>query len=325
MVCRLHVLHLHICVYKTCKCKFCTCRSSESRLAAVKPSRRRHPCGHHSSTVFWLPRLRSRSVPRRKPARGAILPNLTSSRWTGPSAAISTGRILKLWQRCLCLDGLRSRQRAVSGHTRADPSCRLVIHRSQHKDQILSLASDPQGHDLGLCADNRRFYTAPGIFFDRFSALGVLLNLATIIGVVCLVYSIFGMNRRVVVRLTVEVVKALQRATEVVLNPVGDMIDFKPGQFACVEVQGKGCSEPHPFTISSAPCEGRFRLTMKPDPQGVRGPATGPRGGPYGRFDAANGLEVLPRRCVVERALARGGAADCQRTGENPSSAPRRG
>lgn len=139
------------------------------------------------------------------------------------------------------------------------------------------------------------FMTAPGIFFERFSASGFLLILAAIVGFVSLVYSLIGMNRRTAVPFTIEAVNALERATEVVLKPVGNMFDFKPGQFAFVEVQGQGWSEPHPFTISSAPGEDRLRFTMK-----VLGDWTRkvreelqPGGevmvrGPYGRFDAAS-------------------------------------
>ena len=110
-----------------------------------------------------------------------------------------------------------------------------------------------------------------------------------------LVYTAFGMNKRTATRFTIDAVNSLERATEVVLKPVGDMLKFKPGQFAFVEVQGKGWSEPHPFTISSAPGEDRLRFTMK-----VLGDWTRkvreelePGGevivrGPYGRFDASN-------------------------------------
>ena len=138
------------------------------------------------------------------------------------------------------------------------------------------------------------FMTAPGIFFERFSASGVLLMLAAIVGVLSLFYSLFGMNRRTAMPFTIEAVNALERANEVVLKPVSGMFDFKPGQFAFVEVQGKGWSEPHPFTISSAPGEDRLRFTIK-----VLGDWTRkvreelqPGGdvmvrGPYGRFDAA--------------------------------------
>ena len=88
----------------------------------------------------------------------------------------------------------------------------------------------------------------------------------------------------------------LERATEVVLEPLGAALEHKPSQFAFVEVQGKGWSEPHPFTISSAPGEDRLRFTMK-----VLGDWTRkvreelqPGGevivrGPYGRFDTSKG------------------------------------
>ncbi len=138
------------------------------------------------------------------------------------------------------------------------------------------------------------FMTAPGIFFERFSVSGILLMLAAVVGIVSLVYSLFGMNRRTAIPFTIEAVNALERATEVVLKPVGEMLNFRPGQFAFVEIQDKGWSEPHPFTISSAPEEDRLRFTMK-----VLGDWTRkvredlqPGGevlvrGPYGRFDAA--------------------------------------
>jgi len=139
------------------------------------------------------------------------------------------------------------------------------------------------------------FMNAPGVFYERFSVSGFLLVIAAFIGVVALSYTMFGMNKRTAFRFTIETVNSLERATEVVLKPVGDMLKFKPGQFAFVEVQGKDWSEPHPFTISSAPSEDRLRFTMK-----VLGDWTRkvreelqPGGevivrGPYGRFDASS-------------------------------------
>ncbi len=138
------------------------------------------------------------------------------------------------------------------------------------------------------------FMNAPGIFFERFNASGIFLIIAALVGTVALVYTMFGMNKRSATRFTIEAVNSLERATEVVLKPVGDMLKFKPGQFAFVEIQGKEWSEPHPFTISSAPGEDRLRFTMK-----VLGDWTRkvreelkPGGevivrGPYGRFDAS--------------------------------------
>lgn len=138
------------------------------------------------------------------------------------------------------------------------------------------------------------FMTAPAIFFERFSASGLMLMAAALIGVISLGYSLFGMNRRTALPFTIEAVNAMERATEVILKPAGKMLDFKPGQFAFVEIQGKGWSEPHPFTISSAPGEDRLRFTMKVLGDWTRkvreelqpGGAVQVRG-PYGRFDAA--------------------------------------
>ena len=137
------------------------------------------------------------------------------------------------------------------------------------------------------------FMNAPPIFFEPISASGILLILAALIGTASLIYTVFGMNKRTAVPFTIEAVNPLERATEIVLKPVKDTLHFKPGQFAFVEIQGKGWSEPHPFTISSAPGEDRLRFTMK-----VLGDWTRkvreelqPGGevlvrGPYGRFDA---------------------------------------
>lgn len=55
---------------------------------------------------------------------------------------------------------------------------------------------------------------------------------------------------------------ALERATEIILKPVGQMLDFKPGQFAFVEIEGKGWNEPRPLTISSAPGDAKMTTAL---------------------------------------------------------------
>lgn len=136
------------------------------------------------------------------------------------------------------------------------------------------------------------FMLAPPVFFERFSPSGIFLICAAIVGVLSYFYSIFGMNRKTVLEYTIESVNALERATEVVLKPVGDALKYKSGQFAFVEVQGKGWDEPHPFTISSAPGEDRLRFTMKVLGDWTRKVreeletgATVHVRGPYGRFN----------------------------------------
>ncbi|MCR9237058.1 MAG: ferric reductase-like transmembrane domain-containing protein [Alphaproteobacteria bacterium] len=140
------------------------------------------------------------------------------------------------------------------------------------------------------------FMTAPAIFFERFSASGVLLIVAAVIGVIAYLYSIFGMNRATGKRYQIETVNALERATEIVLKPIGDAITHKPGQFAFIELQGKGWREPHPFTISSEPGAERLKFTIKVLGDWTRkvreelsaGGEVIVRG-PYGRFDMSKG------------------------------------
>ena len=107
------------------------------------------------------------------------------------------------------------------------------------------------------------FVTAPIVFFDKFGPSGYMLMAAAIIGVISLFYSLFGMNRKTALTYKIDAVNRLERATELVLSPLDKPITFKPGQFAFVEVQGKGWLEPHPFTISSAPNDKELRFTMK--------------------------------------------------------------
>ena len=107
------------------------------------------------------------------------------------------------------------------------------------------------------------FMTAPAVFVDHYAATGLFLILAAVIGVIAMLYSLFGMNRRTAVAYNIEQINPMERATEVVLKAQDTGIDFKSGQFAFIEVQGKGWNEPHPFTISSAPTASHLRFTIK--------------------------------------------------------------
>ncbi|UZD90311.1 ferric reductase-like transmembrane domain-containing protein [Cognatishimia activa] len=139
------------------------------------------------------------------------------------------------------------------------------------------------------------FMTAPEFFFDRFGPSGLLLILAGIVGILSYGYSMFGMNRASAKTYVIDAVNKMERATEVVLSPIGDALQFKPGQFAFVEVKGDGFSEPHPFTISSAPDEDKLRFTIKVLGDWTRkvreeltpGLEVDVRG-PYGRFDTSH-------------------------------------
>ena len=137
------------------------------------------------------------------------------------------------------------------------------------------------------------FLTAPAIFFDRFGPSGLILIVAGVLGIGAFIYKqAFGGQGGH--RYVVEQVNPLERATEIVMRPLGTMVPFSPGQFALVELQAKGFGEPHPFTISSAPGESRLRFTVKvlgdwtrKIREELRPGAEAVIRGPYGRFDPA--------------------------------------
>ena len=95
---------------------------------------------------------------------------------------------------------------------------------------------------------------------------------------------------------TVAEVNRLERATELVLEPVGAMFRFEPGQFAFITIDADGFREAHPFTISCGTREGRLRFTMKALGDYTRqvreSLAVGASvsiEGPYGRFNPLKG------------------------------------
>jgi predicted ferric reductase len=78
---------------------------------------------------------------------------------------------------------------------------------------------------------------------------------------------------------------------EIALRPLGRPIEFAPGQFALVYIEGKDGWHRHPFTISSAPHEDVVRVTVKALgdytsrlEQRVEPGMPAVIGGPHGRF-----------------------------------------
>jgi predicted ferric reductase len=85
---------------------------------------------------------------------------------------------------------------------------------------------------------------------------------------------------------------------EIVLKPLGRHMEFVPGQFAMIYLEGKDGWHRHPFTIASAPHEGVIRLTVKAlgdytsRLQEIVEPGMpAVIGGPHGRFNHAKGTE----------------------------------
>jgi predicted ferric reductase len=97
----------------------------------------------------------------------------------------------------------------------------------------------------------------------------------------------------------VEAVRAVdQGLVEIVLRPLGRAMQFVPGQFAMIYVEGKDGWHRHPFTIVSAPHEGVIRVTVKALgdytsrlQQLIEPGMPAVIGGPHGRFSHSRGSE----------------------------------
>lgn len=140
------------------------------------------------------------------------------------------------------------------------------------------------------------FMNAPAVFYERFGASGILILIAALLGASSFLYSVFGMNRKTALPYKIAAINAHERAKELVLETTGTKLNFTPGQFAFVEIAGKGWDEPHPFTISSAPHEDNLRFTIKVLGDWTRKVreelTTGGEvlvRGPYGRFNMSKG------------------------------------
>jgi predicted ferric reductase len=128
-------------------------------------------------------------------------------------------------------------------------------------------------------------------------SLSVMLNTFGLAGVSAWVYTEFVAPRLRRREFTVRDISRHDDTTAVTLSPKGRTMRWRPGQFVFFCVPDAGFSEPHPFTIASAPRpDGALTLSIKGLggwtrrlPDALR---TGMRvqvEGPYGRFDFRKG------------------------------------
>lgn len=95
----------------------------------------------------------------------------------------------------------------------------------------------------------------------------------------------------------VDAVRAISAGLyEIALRPLGRRVDFVPGQFALLYLEGKDGWHRHPFTISSAPHEDTVRVTVKAlgdftssIPGLIEPGMPAVIGGAHGRFDHRRG------------------------------------
>ena len=76
--------------------------------------------------------------------------------------------------------------------------------------------------------------------FVHYSTSGLLVLATTLSVTAALIYTMFGMNNRTAIRITNEAVTSPERAVEVALKPVGEILNFRPGQCSFIENPGDG-------------------------------------------------------------------------------------
>lgn len=128
------------------------------------------------------------------------------------------------------------------------------------------------------------------------ASLSVMLNTFGLGGVIAWVHTEFAprLRRR---EYTVSDISRHGDTTALTLSPKGRAMRWRPGQFAFFRAPEAGFSEPHPFTIASAPrSDGALTLSIKGLggwtrrlPDALRTGMSVQVEGPYGRFDFRKG------------------------------------
>ena len=128
-------------------------------------------------------------------------------------------------------------------------------------------------------------------------SLSVLLNTFGIAGVIAWIYTELIAPRLRRRAFTVTEISQTGDTTTVTLRPEGWAMRWRPGQFAFVRAPEAGLSEPHPFTIASAPRpDGTLAFSVRALggwtrdlPRALRAGTRVQVEGPYGRFDFRKG------------------------------------
>lgn len=128
-------------------------------------------------------------------------------------------------------------------------------------------------------------------------SLSVMLNTFGLGGVIAWVYTEFFAPRLRRREYTVSDISRHGDTAALTLSPKGRAMRWRPGQFAFFRAPEAGLSEPHPFTIASAPrSDGALTLSIKGLggwtrrlPDALRTGMSVQVEGPYGRFDFRKG------------------------------------
>ena len=160
--------------------------------------------------------------------------------------------------------------------------------------QIWRLSHRLMGALFGVVAFHQFFVDLPS---GVGPALSIVLNGFGVAGLFAWLFTQFAAPRLRQRAFTVDAVTPRGDTTQVTLQPQGHPMRWRPGQFAFLRAPGAGFSEPHPFTIASAPSpDGRLTLAIRALggwtrrlPDALRPGMTVYLEGPYGRFDFRKG------------------------------------
>lgn len=127
--------------------------------------------------------------------------------------------------------------------------------------------------------------------------LALYLNAFCIVGLGAYLYTELLARRLLRREFAVSEIVRRGSVTDVLLTPRSKVMNWQPGQFAFVSSPDAGMSEPHPFTIASAPrANGDVRFAIKSLgdwtrrlPTSLRQGMTVVVEGPYGRFNFRRG------------------------------------
>ena len=101
--------------------------------------------------------------------------------------------------------------------------------------------------------------------FSNFDPLGLYMTAVCLLGTMAYIYTSMPRGMRPSRGYKITGVEADGSATSVIMRPTNGPLQYRPGQFAFFRFDGAGISEPHPFTISSAPeTDGQLRTTIAP-------------------------------------------------------------
>lgn len=100
--------------------------------------------------------------------------------------------------------------------------------------------------------------------FANGDPLGLYVSAFCVLGILAYLYKLAPAWARPKLRYVLDRIEKDGRATVLEMSPKGKALRHRSGQFAFLRFEADGLRERHPFTISSAPQDGKLRFTIAP-------------------------------------------------------------